>query len=193
MGNLNKVLLIGRLGKDPEKRVTQQGASVVTLTMATSEKFKDRTGNMQEKTEWHKIVFWNKQAEVLEQYCRKGSELYIEGSLQTREWQDKDGNKRWSTEIAGRNFQFLGAAGQGQGQGQGYQANQGGAQQGGYQQPQGGLQDQGGFQQPQGGFQQPQSGFQQPQGGFQQPQGGSQPTGNTPPPQDDFIEDDIPF
>ncbi len=135
MGNLNKVLLIGHLGQNPEKRVTPQGASVVTLSLATTEKYKDRSGNQQEKTEWHRVIFWNQQAEIIEKYCRKGSQLYVEGRLQTREWQDKDGNKRWTTEINGANFQFLDSPGQNQSGGfqssnqQGFQNNSEGFQQ----------------------------------------------------------------
>lgn len=106
MGNLNKVLLIGHLGQDPEKKVTSSGNTVVTISLATTEKFTDRSGNKQEKAEWHRVIFWNKQAELLAQYCKKGSQLYIEGSLQTREY-EKDGIKRWTTEINGRSFQFL--------------------------------------------------------------------------------------
>jgi single-strand DNA-binding protein len=107
MGYLNKVLLIGRLGQDPEKRITPAGHSVVNISLATTEYFKDKSGNKQEKTEWSRVVFWNKQAELVEQYCKKGSQLYVEGSLQTREWQDKDGNKRYSTDIVARSMQFL--------------------------------------------------------------------------------------
>lgn len=107
MGNLNKVLLIGRLGQDPEKRVTPSGHTVVNISLATTEYFKDQGGNKQERTEWHRVVFWNRQAELIEQYCQKGSQLYVEGSLQTREWQDKDGNRRFSTDIVARNMQFL--------------------------------------------------------------------------------------
>ena len=107
MGYLNKVILIGRLGQDPEKRTTPSGHSVVNISLATTEYFKDQGGNKQEKTEWHRVVFWNKQAELIEQYCRKGSQIYVEGALQTREWQDKDGNRRFSTDIVARNIQFL--------------------------------------------------------------------------------------
>lgn len=107
MGNLNKVLLIGRLGQDPEKRVTPSGHTVVNIGLATTEFFKDQQGNKQERTEWHRVVFWNRQADLVEQYCRKGSQLFVEGSLQTREWQDKDGNRRFSTDIVARNMQFL--------------------------------------------------------------------------------------
>jgi single-strand DNA-binding protein len=140
MGNLNKVMLIGRLGQDPEKRVTPSGASVVTISLATSEKFKDKQGNKQENTEWHRVVFWNKQADLIEQYCKKGSQLFVEGSLTTNKWKDKDGNERFTTEIKGHNLQFLdppqqnappqgvgyGGPGQGRGepQGGGYNAPQ---------------------------------------------------------------------
>ena len=134
MGNLNKVLLIGHLGQDPEKNVTPSGATVVTISLATTDKFTDKSGNKQEKTEWHRVIFWNKQAELIDQYCKKGSSLYIEGSLQTREWQDKEGNKRWSTEINGRNMQFLDSRQGGQQQQNGYQG--GGQQQQGHQQRQ---------------------------------------------------------
>ncbi|NQU65953.1 MAG: single-stranded DNA-binding protein, partial [SAR324 cluster bacterium] len=107
MGYLNKVLLIGRLGQDPEKRITPSGHTVVNISLATTEYFKDQGGNKQEKTEWHRVVFWNRLAEIVEQYCKKGSQIYVEGSLQTREWQDKDGNKRFSTDITARSLQLL--------------------------------------------------------------------------------------
>jgi single-strand DNA-binding protein len=107
MGNLNKVLLIGRLGQDPEKRMTPAGHSVVNISLATTEYFKDQAGNRQERTEWHRVVFWNRQAEIIEQYTRKGSQIFVEGTLQTREWQDKDGNRRFSTDIIGRQLQLL--------------------------------------------------------------------------------------
>lgn len=107
MGYLNKVLLIGRMGQDPEKRITPSGHTVVNISLATTEYFKDQAGNKQEKTEWHRVVFWNRLAEIVDQYCNKGSQIYVEGSLQTREWQDKDGNKRFSTDITARNMQLL--------------------------------------------------------------------------------------
>jgi single-strand DNA-binding protein len=107
MGYLNKVILIGRLGQDPEKRITPSGHTVINISLATTEYFKDQGGNKQERTEWHRVVFWNRQAELIEQYCTKGSQIYVEGSLQTREWQDKDGNKRFSTDIVVRNIQLL--------------------------------------------------------------------------------------
>jgi len=112
MGSLNKVILIGRLGQDPEKRSTPAGHSVVNVSIATSENYTDKSGNKQEKTEWHRVVFWNKLAELVEQYLKKGSQCYVEGSLQTREWQDKDGSKRWSTEIQASSLQFLDAPSQ---------------------------------------------------------------------------------
>lgn len=117
MGNLNKVMLIGKLGSDPEKKITQNGNSVVTVSLATSERFKDKSGNRQEKTEWHRIVLWNQMAELISQYCKKGSQIYVEGKLQTNEWQDKDGNKRYTTEIQAGQMQFLDPP-QGQNQGQ---------------------------------------------------------------------------
>jgi single-strand DNA-binding protein len=106
MGNLNKAMLIGRLGSDPEMRNTGS-ASVVNISLATTETYKDAQGNKQEKTEWHNLVFWERNAEIVEKYCKKGSQLFVEGSLQTREWNDKDGNKRYTTEIRVRNFQML--------------------------------------------------------------------------------------
>ncbi len=122
MGYLNKVLLIGRIGKDPEKRITPAGHSVVNISLATTERFKDKGGNRQEKTEWHRCVFWNRLAELVE-HCKKGSQIYVEGALQTREWQDKDGNKRYSTDIVARSLQFLDSKPQVQGNQGGYQAN----------------------------------------------------------------------
>lgn len=119
MGNLNKVFLIGRLGKDPELKNTQSGKSVLNITLASSEFYKDKAGNRQERTEWHRVVLWEKIAEIVNQYCHKGSQLFVEGSLQTREWADKDGNKRYTTEIVGKNVQLLDPKGQGQSGGYG--------------------------------------------------------------------------
>jgi single-strand DNA-binding protein len=141
MGNLNKVLLIGRIGQEPEKRITPTGQSVVNISLATSDFFKDRSGNRQERTEWHRVIFWNRLAEIVEQYCKKGSQLYVEGSLQTREWQDKDGNKRYTTEIVARNLQMLDS--KGQGSSGGFQDNrQGGGQFDSYNSPQPSFQNQ---------------------------------------------------
>jgi len=107
MGYLNKVLLIGRLGQDPEKRVTAGAHTVVNISLATTEYYKDQSGQKQERTEWHRVVLWNRLGEIVDQYCKKGSQLYVEGSLQTREWQDKEGNRRFSTDIVARNIQLL--------------------------------------------------------------------------------------
>lgn len=105
--SVNKAIIIGRLGQDPEKRVTQGGKSVATLSVATTENYKDQQGNRQEKTEWHRVVLWDKLADLAEQYLKKGSQVYIEGSLKTEEWTDKDGNKRQTTKIAAQTMQFL--------------------------------------------------------------------------------------
>jgi len=105
MAGVNKVILLGRLGKDPEVRNFQNGGRVVNLRLATSERYKDREGNQQEKTEWHSVAIFNeKLGEIAEKYLRKGSEVYLEGQLETRKWQDQSGQDRYSTEIVLRNF-----------------------------------------------------------------------------------------
>jgi len=105
MAGVNKVILLGRLGKDPEVRNFQNGGRVVNLRLATSERFKDREGNMQERTEWHSVAIFNeKLGEVAEKYLRKGSEVYIEGQLETRKWQDQSGQDRYTTEIVLRQY-----------------------------------------------------------------------------------------
>lgn len=105
MSSVNKVILVGRLGKDPESRSTQDGKTIVNLTLATSEKWKDKSGQYQEKTEWHKVVIFNDGiAKVAQKYLAKGSNVYIEGAIQTRKWTDKDGAERYSTEIVIQNF-----------------------------------------------------------------------------------------
>ena len=96
---VNKVILIGQLGQDPEVRFTQQGNPIANISMATSEKWKDKQGQLQEKTEWHRIVVFGKLADIVQQYVRKGSKLYVEGKLQTRKWQDQQGNDKYSTEV----------------------------------------------------------------------------------------------
>lgn len=112
MAGINKVMLIGRLGKDPEVRYTPSGASVANFSIATSEEWKDKeTGEKQERTEWHRIVAWRRLGEICGEYLRKGSQVYIEGRLQTRSWEDRDGNKRYTTEIVAQNMQMLGPAG----------------------------------------------------------------------------------
>lgn len=109
---VNKVILIGRLGKDPEVRYTTNGGAVASFSLATSESWTDKTGQKQEKTEWHKIVAWAKLGELCGQYLTKGKQAYIEGRLQTREWLDKEGQKRYTTEIVATNVQFLSAPGE---------------------------------------------------------------------------------
>lgn len=189
-GTVNKVIVLGRLGQDPDVRATASGTQVVNLNVATNEFGpQDEQGNRQELTEWHRIVMFGRMAENAANYLRKGSLVYVEGRLQTRKWQDQNGQDRYSTEIVARDMQFVGGRGEGGGGGFG----------GGQQQPQGG-----GFgaqQQPQqgGGF-----GGQQNPGGFGGGQGGAQPqqAPSQPAPQtgsqpgnnnfDDF-DDDIPF
>jgi single-strand DNA-binding protein len=108
MAGINKVILIGNLGKDPELRYTPGGQAVASFSLATSEKWRDKDGVMQDKTEWHNIVVWGRQAEVAKEYLAKGKQVYIEGRIQTRSWEDKEGNKRYTTEIVGQRMQFLG-------------------------------------------------------------------------------------
>jgi len=110
MAGINKVILIGNLGRDPELRHTTSGIPVANFTMATTERWSDQSGERQERTEWHKIVVWNKQAEICNEYLTKGKQVYVEGSLQTREWTDRDGNKRYTTEVKARTVQMLGRA-----------------------------------------------------------------------------------
>lgn len=107
MGNLNKAMLIGRLGADPEVRYTQSNTAVATLSLATSEKYKDANGELQESTEWHRVVAWGRLAEILQQYAKKGSQIYVEGPIQTRAWEDRDGQKRYTTEVKALTVQLL--------------------------------------------------------------------------------------
>jgi len=107
MSGVNRVILIGRLGRDPELKFTPAGKAVTNFTMATSETWKDDSGERQERTEWHKIQMWGKLAETAAKYLSKGSQVYIEGKLQTREWTDKDGQKRYTTEIVANNMTML--------------------------------------------------------------------------------------
>ena len=109
MASVNKVILIGNLGRDPEIRYMPSGDAVANLRIATTDKFKDRSGEPQEVTEWHSVAFFGKQAEICGQYLKKGSQVYVEGSLRTRKWQDKDGNDRYTTEIRGDRMQMLGS------------------------------------------------------------------------------------
>ena len=108
MASINKVILIGNLGKDPEVRYTASGSAVANFSLATNERWKDKqSGNMEERTEWHKVVAWGKQAELCKEYLSKGRTIYLEGRLQTRQWDDKDGNKRYTTEVVAQTIQFL--------------------------------------------------------------------------------------
>ncbi len=113
MGSVNKVILVGNLGRDAELRYTPGGAAVATLNLATTEVWNDKQGQKQEKTEWHRIVLWGKQAESLQEYLVKGKQIYVEGRLQTRQWDDKDGNKRYTTEIKADRITLLGGGGGG--------------------------------------------------------------------------------
>ena len=113
MASVNKVILIGNLGRDPEVRYLPSGDAVANFSIATTEKWKDKNGEMQEQTEWHRIAFFGRQAEICGEYLRKGSSVYVEGRLQTRKWTDKDGNERTTTEIRGDRMQMLGGRGGG--------------------------------------------------------------------------------
>ena len=117
---INKVILVGNLGNDPETRYMPNGNAVTNITIATSDSWKDKqSGEQQERTEWHRVVFFNRLAEIVGEYLRKGSQVYVEGRLQTRKWQDNNGNDRYTTEIVANEMQMLGARG-GSGGGQQY-------------------------------------------------------------------------
>ena len=117
---VNKVILVGNLGRDPEIRYTPNGAAVANITVATSDSWKDKqTGEQQERTEWHRVVFFNRLAEIVGEYLKKGSQIYLEGRLQTRKWQDQSGQDRYTTEIVANEMQMLGARGAGMGAGGG--------------------------------------------------------------------------
>ena len=194
---INKVILIGNVGQDPEVRYTgdaSNGAKVATIRLATTERYRDRAGNQQEHTEWHNVVVWRNQADVVERYVKKGTQLYIEGRIRTRSWDDQNGNKRYSTDIVADTLQLLGRRPDGQngapqqggyqgyGQQGGYQA-QGYGQQQSYQQPAYGAPAQPAYAQPvqQPAYQQP--AYQQP---VQQPAAPQNVADNDP-------SDDLPF
>jgi single-strand DNA-binding protein len=118
MASVNKVILIGNLGKDPELKFTPSGVAMAKFSLATTERIKEADGNVREQVEWHNIVLWKRLAEIANEYLKKGSPVYIEGRIQTRSWEDKDGQKRYMTEIVGRNIQLLGRRGEGGGEGQ---------------------------------------------------------------------------
>ncbi len=106
---INKVIIVGNLGADPDSRAMPSGNAVTNISVATSESWNDRdTGEKQEKTEWHRVVFFNRLAEIAAQYLKKGSQVYVEGKLQTRKWEDKEGNERWTTEVVANQMQMLG-------------------------------------------------------------------------------------
>jgi single-strand DNA-binding protein len=111
--SVNKVILVGRLGRDPESRYTSAGQAVCNFTLATDESFRDRSGERQKRTEWHRIVVWGKQAEIAQQYLRKGSLVFIEGRIQTRQWDDREGQKRTTVEVVANNFRMLGGRAEG--------------------------------------------------------------------------------
>jgi single-strand DNA-binding protein len=110
MASVNKVILIGNLGRDPEVKYTQSGTAVANLSLATNEVWTDKAGQKQERTEWHRVVVWGKQAQVISEHLTKGKQIYVEGSLQTRSWDDRDGNKRYTTEIKAARVLMLGRA-----------------------------------------------------------------------------------
>ena len=117
MASVNKVILVGNLGKDPDVRYLPNGDQVTTITVATTDTWKDKnSGEKKEATEWHRVVFFRKLAEIAGQYLKKGSQIYLEGSLKTRKWQDKDGNDRYTTEIVADTIQMLGRRPEGSGQ-----------------------------------------------------------------------------
>ena len=120
---INKAILVGHLGRDPEVRYSAGGAAIANVSIATSESWKDKnSGEMQERTEWHRVVFFGRLAEIVGEYLKKGSQVYVEGRLQTRKWQDQNGNDRYTTEIVANDMQMLGGrAGAGAAGGEGYQ------------------------------------------------------------------------
>lgn len=111
MSGVNKVILVGNLGTDPEVKTLESGTKVATLRLATTERYKDRNGNQQEMTEWHNVVLWRGLAEIAEKYLSKGRQVFVEGRIRTRKWTDKDGNDRYTTEILGDNMTLLGGTG----------------------------------------------------------------------------------
>ncbi|MEE6032871.1 single-stranded DNA-binding protein [Avibacterium avium] len=175
MAGVNKVIIVGNLGNDPEIRTMPNGEAVANISVATSESWMDKnTGERREITEWHRIVFYRRQAEVAGEYLRKGSKVYVEGRLRTRKWQDQNGQDRYTTEIQGDVLQMLDS-----------RAERG---QGGYA-PQGG-----GYTQQGGGYAAQQGGNQPAQPTYQAPKAAPQPTPAPQPVIDDApIDDDIPF
>jgi len=124
MSGVNKVILIGNLGTDPEVRTLESGAKVANFNIATNEVYKDKNGDKQERTEWHRIVMWRGLAEIAEKYLKKGNKIFLEGRLRTRQWEDKDGVTKYTTEVYGDNMLMLGGKGQDGPQGQSQQPNE---------------------------------------------------------------------
>ncbi len=166
---INKVILIGNLGQDPELRYTGSGTAVCNLRLATNESYKDSNGELVEKTEWHSVVAWARLAEICGEYLKKGSQVYFEGSLQTRQWEDKEGQTRYTTEVKAREMMMLDSKGGGGG---GYDSS------GGFDQSRGS--NDGGYSQER----RPDSGQRQPQRQAQPAGGGNDPFGP---------DDDLPF
>lgn len=177
--SLNKVMLIGNVGKDPEVRYLEgnspagQGRKVATFTLATSERFKDRSGETRENTEWHNIVVWGQQADVVERFVKKGTQLYVEGRIRTRSWTDQSGAKRYTTEINVDSLQLLGRR----------EAQQDGGYQGGYNSPQPQQAPQAAYQPQQPTYQAPQQSWTKP---AEQPSAPQAPAFDNP-------DDDLPF
>lgn len=116
MSSLNKAMIIGRLGQDPDVRYTQSNTAVANLSIATSERYKDKQGEWKETTEWHRVVAWGRTAEICQEYLKKGSQVYVEGPIQTRQWEDKDGQTRYTTEIKALTLTMLDSKGSGSGE-----------------------------------------------------------------------------
>lgn len=171
---LNKAILIGNLGADPETRFMQDGTCVCNIRLATTEKFKGRDGNPQERTEWHRVVLWGRLGEIANQYLSKGSRVYIEGKIETRKWTNKEGQDQYTTEIRASEMKMLGGGSEGGNRGGG-SGGFGGGNQGG-----GGFPTQGGGYNNQGN-----------QGGGQR--GGNDPFASAPDFGDVPVDDDIPF
>ena len=197
MASINKVIIVGNLGRDPEMRTFPSGDQVANITIATTDKWKDKqSGEMREATEWHRVVFNGRLAEIAGQYLRKGSQVYVEGSLRTRKWTDQAGVEKFTTEIRADNMQMLGGR-QGMGGGQG---DSGGYNDGGYGGDSGGGQQQQQQQQPQGGYEAPRRAAPAPVQQQQRPPAPvprPAPAPMAPPPRAasgfDDMDDDIPF
>ena len=187
---VNKVILVGNLGNDPEVRYMPNGNAVANLSLATSESWKDQQGQVQERTEWHRLTMYRRLAEIAGEYLKKGSQIYVEGKLQTRKWQDQQGQDKYTTEIIVDQMQMLGGRNNNGGGNQGNNQNQGGGYNQGNNQNQGGGYNQGNNQNQGGGNQ----GNNQNQGGGNQGNGQNQGGKNPPMAEPDFdFDDDIPF